>query len=93
MEESLQAYVIRAKETLAHKNLNPKPVKRFMKTIPDDESEEEEESAGKQVSSTSISSQASELRPLRTAKVKANKNLVSNDHVEKKFLNYSFFLS
>lgn len=73
---------MRAKETLGQKHaINPKPLKRFMKTIADESEDSENEDsvplAALAATGKDVSLEADkELRPMRTAKSKANQNLV-----------------
>lgn len=81
MENKLQSYLTRAKNTLEQKQISiPKPAKRPMRTIQDENEEDEIESepfkAAAGPEQPRVSSDKT-LRPVRTAKVKANQNLVS----------------
>lgn len=83
VESKLQSYLERAKDTLVQKQIAiPKPAKRLMRTIQDEDEEDEiePEPAKAAVSEQRISevrvSTGKILRPVRTAKDKANKNLV-----------------
>lgn len=70
----LEAYLDRAKKTLSQKHIiNPKPTKKFMKAIRD----EDETDEGSFVRDGSGSEK--DLRPVRTAKAKANKHLVNKN--------------
>lgn len=82
MENKLQSYLARAKDTLVQKQIAiPKPAKRPMRTIQDEDEEDEDEpvkaAVSKQRSSQLRVSADKILRQVRTAKDKANKNLVS----------------
>jgi hypothetical protein len=83
VESKLQSYLERAKDTLVQKQVAiPKPAKRLMRTIQDEDEEDEIEpepakaTVPEQRSSQLRASSEKILRPVRTAKVKANKNLV-----------------
>ena len=94
VEASLEAYLIRAKETLKQKQLiNPKPLKRHMKTIQDEMLEEEEEDDNIPLAAVAEKGthESADLRPVRTAKSKANQNLVRKFSVF--LLEFSNFLS
>lgn len=73
-EKRLEAFVERAKLTLTQKSvINPKPQKRFARVIEQDSLEEGPEPIPQSVP---YDSPDKSLRPLRTAKDKANQNLV-----------------
>lgn len=93
MEKNLEKYIEKAKETLRKKHIiNPKPQKRFQRIV-EDESEEEPEESVQTVSEFKApplptskppenavirtSCDNTTLRPVRSAKVTASKNLVS----------------
>lgn len=103
MEQSLEAYLARAKVVLQQKNIiNPKPLKRLMRKIQDEDEEEEQVGAAaveeELVTARTLSSEtqsfndnSKELRPVRSAKAKAAGNLVNNSNdIEKCFtINFS----
>lgn len=83
VENKLQSYLTRAKDTLVLKQIAiPKPAKRPMRTIQDEDEEDEiEPEPARVVVPERTSSQLRDstdkiLRPVRTAKSKASKNLV-----------------
>lgn len=77
VESIFQTYVDRAKEVLAQRNGNPKPLKRAMRMIQDESEDEVDVPVAKKVSTESLNSEAGDSRPLRTAKSKANLHLVN----------------
>lgn len=91
IENKLQSYLTRAKETLVLKQIAiPKPAKRPMRTIQDEDEETETvvSAVPERRSSELRESIDKVLRPSRTAKVKANSNLVNKTSIRfsRKFL-------
>lgn len=82
VDANLQSYVFKAKET--HSQKNPK-TKRFMKTMRDASEDEREDSVPPSSKGSDVAKESStekELRPIRTAKSHAAKNLVSKQIVD-----------
>lgn len=87
VENKLQSYLTRAKDTLVQRQIViPKPAKRPMRKI-QESSEDEEDEIEQEPAKVAVPERTSShlrvssekiLRPVRTAKVKANKNLVSS---------------
>jgi hypothetical protein len=97
LETSLDKYVEKAKETLKKKHvINPKPQKRIMRVISESEESDTEESPKSSRPVVEVlkekSPQRESLRPIRTAKANANKNLVNNFYFNYiiKFINSTF---
>jgi hypothetical protein len=91
LEKNLEKYIDKAKDALKKKHLiNPKPQKRFARIVEDTSDEEQEEPTRNEFKApalpvskppenvlTRTSSDSAALRPVRSAKVHASKNLVS----------------
>lgn len=89
LEKNLEKYIEKAKDTLKKKQIiNPKPQKRFARIVESENSEDEETEPPKgfefkaptlpvSKAVTRTSSDSAALRPIRSAKINASKNLVS----------------